>query len=493
MVTLVAHHILAPKIGVLPSNDSLLVRTLAAGRAFWFYLAKDLLPVGLTLHYPRLTINPMSPLAYLPGLALVGMFAVFWRFRQKWGRSCLFGLGYFVLALGPTIGVINMAFLLLAQVADHFQYLALPGIIALVTGGALYHLQRRMGQSPQALQCMLFILFVVPLAALCWHHQRVMANPEALWRDNLRKNPNSWISYNNLGGVHFGREEYPEAERLYREALARRDGLSMLRVNLGRSLFGQGRTDEAIEQYFAAIRLDAGDFKAYNNLGVALITLGKTNDAIASFQKAVELAPRDATFFSNLVRLLSEAGHSERTIPLYRDWLARFPDDYTAHFRLGAVLFDQHALEEARLHYQEAVRLKPDFAEARFGLAEILTRLNQNAEAVAQWNEILRINPNAVQVIANLAWLRATARDDSLRDGAEAVRLAKRACAMEEKNPAYRYLLAAAHAEAGQFPEAIRIAEEAALLAETMGQPDLAERCRSDLTLYKSGRPRREP
>jgi hypothetical protein len=93
VTTVVAHYYLGPKLGgMIPVTDSLPVRLFAASRAVWFYLGKGLLPVGLTMHYPRWEINPGSPLSYLPGLAILAMLALCWRFRQSWGRACLFGL-----------------------------------------------------------------------------------------------------------------------------------------------------------------------------------------------------------------------------------------------------------------------------------------------------------------------------------------------------------------------------------------------------------------
>lgn len=488
VVTLVAHFYYGPKLGVLP-GDSALVRILTAGRAVWFYFAQELAPVGLTMHYPRWKIDPTSLAAYLPGLAIVAVLAVFWRFRRSWGSTCLFGFGYFLLALGPTIGVVNMAFLMVAPVADHFQYMALPGLIALVVGAGVYFLQRSIPNRLVA-PAVVFLLTVPALASLSWQHQRLMGNAEALWHDNLKKNPESWVSYNNLGGIHFERGQFEDAERYYAQAVRFRTNLSMVQVNLGRSHFALGKTDAAIARYNEAIRLDPTDFKAYNNLGVAFITAGKTNEAIACFQKAVQLVPSDATFFANLARLLVESGRNREAMDLYSQRVKFVPSDSAAHYQLGGLLFAQGRLDEALHHYQEAVRLAPQFVEARFGLAEILVRQVRTAEAMEHWREILKVQPDAVQVLANLAWALATDRNDKLRNGVEAVAFAERAYALAgTNNPPYVDLLAATYAEAGRFAEAVKTEEQAVLLANASGQKDLAGLYRSRLNLYQAGRP----
>jgi hypothetical protein len=49
--------------------------------------------------------------------------------------------------------------------------------------------------------------------------------------------------------------------------------------------------------------------------------------------------------------------------------------------------------------------------------------------------------------------------------------------------------LAAAFAEAGQFPDAVETAEHTARLAAGKSNADLASRVRSELNLYRAGEP----
>jgi tetratricopeptide (TPR) repeat protein len=490
VMALIGHHYFAPKIGIEMPKDPPLERILAAGRAVWFYLGKDLLPIHLTLHYPKWKIDPTSPPAYLPGLAIPVVLGLFWKFRKTWGRVCLFGFGYFLIAVGPTLGVLNMVFLMIAQVADHLQYLALPGVIALVIGGGLYLLQKKFPRNAKSLPLIVFVLIVIPLAVLSWKHQRLMANAEALWRDNIEKNPNSHIAYNNLGGILFERNQFSEAAETYQKAVNADGKFSFVHVNLGRALFSLGKTEEAISQYKDAIQIDKTDFKAFNNMAVALITLGRTNEAIASFQKAVEYAPTDATYFFNLIRLLMESGRTKEVIQLYRKRLEVAPGDVVVHQKIGELLFGQNQLDEALKHFRQAVRLQPDFVEARFGLAEILARQNKKPEAVEQWRQILKRKPDAVQVLANLSWALATDRNDKVRNGKEAVVFAEQLCVIAGRNsPAYVDLLAAAYAEAGRFADAISTEEDAISLASSSGQKELAATYRLRLNGYRKGQP----
>jgi tetratricopeptide (TPR) repeat protein len=93
----------------------------------------------------------------------------------------------------------------------------------------------------------------------------------------------------------------------------------------------------------------------------------------------------------------------------------------------------------------------------------------------------------------NLAWILAAGAEAELRDGAEAVRLAERACELTHyQEPLFIGTLAAAYAEAGRFPEAVTAAEKAAQLATHAGLNDLAAKNRQLLELYRAGKPCRE-
>ena len=76
-------------------------------------------------------------------------------------------------------------------------------------------------------------------------------------------------------------------------------------------------------------------------------------------------------------------------------------------------------------------------------------------------------------MLDELAWLLATYPDSNARDGAEAVRLAERACALTDRRiPALLATLAAAYAEAGDFPRAVAAGEEALSEARSLGDTD---------------------
>jgi Zn-dependent protease with chaperone function len=90
-----------------------------------------------------------------------------------------------------------------------------------------------------------------------------------------------------------------------------------------------------------------------------------------------------------------------------------------------------------------------------------------------------------------LAWVLATAPQDGLRDGGRATRIAYAACEQTDwRDAAHIDTLAAAHAETGNFAEAVRWQTKALELPDFQGADRRAAIER--LTLYQSGRPYRE-
>lgn len=188
-------------VGVI--HDNLWVRLIGGSWAVWFYLGKIVAPVGLTMIYPRWVIDPRAAVSYLPALALAGLLFLLWRRRKSWGRPFLFALLYFLLALAPVLGMVDLAFFSNSRVADHLQYLALPGIIALIA--ALARPWRRIAPALAA---------ALAVAALVWltcRHEAVLANGERLWTDNYAKNPKSWKVCMNLSEALLEEHKTEEA------------------------------------------------------------------------------------------------------------------------------------------------------------------------------------------------------------------------------------------------------------------------------------------
>jgi len=348
------------------------------------------------------------------------------------------------------------------------------------------------------------------------------------YQEAIRLKPDYAEAYDNLGAAFDKQGQLDEAIRQYQETIRIAPGYAQAHYNLGTALGRTGRMDEAIKEFQEAIRLNPDYPDAHNNLGIALLNKDQIDKAIGQFQDAIRLNPSNAAAHNNLGTALDQQGQLDEAIRQYREAIRINPDYADAHNNLGLDLDKQGQLDEAIGQYQEAIRLNPDFAEAYHNLGDDLTakgrleeaienyrralqtdpdrpqtfyrlglalgQLGRTREAIDAYRAALKLNHNLAPVLNNLAWALATSSDDTLRNGAEAVQLAERACELtQHTQPWFVGTLAAAYAEAGRFPDAAVTAEKAEQLATAAGAQKLAERDRQLLELYRTGKPYHEP
>ena len=119
-----------------------------------------------------------------------------------------------------------------------------------------------------------------------------------------------------------------------------------------------------------------------------------------------------------------------------------------------------------------------------------LSVLGRGAAAIAQFRRVLERTPDHVPTRLSLAQILAAHPDSRLRDGAEAIRVILPACEKTgHKAPELLDTLAAAYAQAGQFPQALATATKALQLARQRSKTRLAARIRYRLQFYQRARP----
>ncbi|HVM61485.1 MAG TPA: tetratricopeptide repeat protein [Verrucomicrobiae bacterium] len=435
-----------------------LVRLAGAGWVPWFYLYKTILPVNLTMIYPKWEIDPSRLVSYVPGAILVGGLALFWWKRQTWGRPCLFASGYFLATLFPVLGFIDQGFYRFSLVADHWQYYSIIGVIALVVAAG-EKVGSRLGERRRFVAPLASAAVVAALGTAAWQRSGVYQSDEMLWRDTLAKNPRCWVAHNNLGLGLWQSGQVQEAMQHYEEALRIKPDYAETHYNLGLALGHAGKTQEEIAQYRLALRFKPEYAEAYNNLALALSQMGETPEAIADYERALQIKPDCAEAHNNLANTLAHAN--------------RVP--------------------EAIAHWERAVLIDPDFAEAHNNLALVLWQEGRTRQAIGHWEQALQTKPDYAEACNNLAWVLATHLAAETGDPAQAVTLAERACELStNREPSYLDTLAVAYAAAGRFKEAIVTGEKAEEVARADGQPQLTEKIETRLQLYRDGRVYRE-
>jgi tetratricopeptide (TPR) repeat protein len=309
--------------------DSVLV----AGRALWFYAGKLLCPTELTFTYPHWDINAHVWWQYAYPLGVLLVVSALWVLRNRIGRGALTGVLYFCITLFPALGFFPVYPFRFSYVADHFQYLASLGLIALAVG-ALTRGASRLPSSGRNLVRPAALALLGLLSVLTWRQSSIYVDSETLWRDTLAKNPTSWHRHYDLATL----------------------------------LAWKGKLDEAITQYNDALRLKPDYADAHNNLGIALFRKGDYVGAVQHFTEALRLEPLHREAHYNLATLLAVQGNVREAIENYREHLRIRPDHAEAHYNLGLLLAQEGRLEAASKQFSEALRIKPDYEAARRNL-----------------------------------------------------------------------------------------------------------------------------
>ena len=496
LVTIVQHQRALPESFQRP--EGFMARLLMAGWVPWFYLYKALLPMGLTVIYPKWGTDPTRLVFYVPGMVLLGVLVILWQKRATWGRPLLFGLGYFLVMLFPVMGFFDQGFYYCTLVADHWQYYSIIGVIALAVAAA-QRVGDRIGEQRRYLGMVAGVAVLVALGVATWKRVGVYTDEETLWRDNAAKNPNAWAAHNNLGAALQRVGQSQEAIFHYEEALRIKPDLAMvhnnfgivlgqagkiddairhyeqaLRIkpdyddahyNLGNALRQEGKTKEAIEHYEEALRIKRDYAEVHYNLGVTLWEAGRLQDAIDHYEQALRFKPGLAEAHNSFGIALERLGRATEAIGHWEQALRIKPDYAEVHGNWGVALERAGRIQEAINHYEEALRLKPQFAEAQYNLGGALVRLGQVPEAIGHWEQALQINPDYAEAHNNLGSALI-----GLGRVQEGIGHLERALRIKADYPEAHNNLGAALIRLGRVPEAIEHYEQVLRM-----KPDSAE------------------
>jgi tetratricopeptide (TPR) repeat protein len=383
--------------------EGLMTRLAGFGWIVWFYLCKGLAPLRLSMIYPRWEIDPASPLAWLPLLSLFIVLLVAWRYRKSWARPFVGVLGYTLLMLAPVSGLVAMSFQRLSLVSDHFQYLALPGVTALIAAGLATWGEcqgwRRVSRS-------VGLILLVMATAMTWQRAKIFQTGESLWRDTLSKNAGAYMAHNNLGAVLKGGGQTEEAIRHYQQALRIKPDYAEAHSNWGAALAESGRPREAVERYQRALELKPDNPTTHVNLGNARRAIGQLQEALDHYQEALKIQPIYAEAYSSMGDTLQAMGRGLESVGYYQQSLRLRPNTATTHNSLGLALNAAGRHEEATWHCRQALKLRPDFAEAYNNLGVIAVSTKQYSDALEHFEEAVRLKPDYTTARDNLRAVR---------------------------------------------------------------------------------------
>ena len=352
----------------------------------------------------------------------------------------------------------------------------------------------------------------------------VVTNDPLLFEVTRRRRDENSIALEAVQIAQAGR--VLEAAKYLERAIHQGIDAESIRLALGGLYLDTGRPDEAIGQFMAGLEKSGDSAELKVGLANAMVASGLFDAAREKIDEVLVSHPQSVSAYRALAALESAESNLEATEQALRKIIELEPNNIENQFGLidflvqlkrsddamallgsidpasvGAgrrffyegVLAAQEGNEEVAVgKWQAAIEANPRIPTAYQALAEISQKQGRTKEALSLLIVGIRWSPSAVDLRNNAAWILATSSSEELRNGKLAVELAERACELD----GYRRhnlvgTLAAAQAEAGEFEEAERLANRAALLATAAGLEGAAKNHRQWADQYRRGEPLR--
>ncbi len=214
---------------------------------------------------------------------------------------------------------------------------------------------------------------------------------------------------------------------------------------------------------------------------------GYWRDTETLWRHTLAVTPDSDVALTGLGGILSVRGDIDDAIVDYEHALRLRDGNVAAHFGLARALAAKQKTDTAIFHLRKTLDTQPDYLPASNDLGVLLASKGEITEAIAAWRQTLSFDPDNADAANNIAWVRATAADADLRDGKEALELARRAIQNGGENAVVLRTLAAAEAENGEFAQAIATCQRGEQLAQQNGDTGMIESLRQCSESFRRG------
>jgi tetratricopeptide (TPR) repeat protein len=442
---------------------------LTQGEVILHYIRLSFVPWPLVLDYGWPLVTTIDPATQpwlfmrhlvIPVTIVAALLAVSIRgvIRNTWWGFVAFSFFAILSVTSSIVPIFDLAF-------EHRMYLSLACLIALVVVGVRKLLS--LLPDPNAARgfgAAALAIAVVGLSAMTVQRNFEYADGVTIWTTVVERAPHHARGWHNLG-QSLGRErDYQSAILAYQQALQRLPEFRDSHHNIAEAYIEVGRPDLALPHAEFAVEREPGDPDSRYILAQSLFALGQVEPALEHIEESIRLAPSFAK------------GHD-----LY-----------------GTILVHLGRLDEALSSFERAIELDPEMSVPHYNVALTKQRVGRHAEAAAAFGRAIDRDPDNPQYLRQYARLLATSPDASVRHGLRAVQLAMQAARLTHNQDFVALdTLAAAHAEAGQWEQAVSVQRHVVGMIQQMNLPpevrqQLLAEVRQRLDLYERREPYRE-
>ena len=301
--------------------------------------------------------------------------------------------------------------------------------------------------------------------------RRYMKDFDASLRDytkGIRLNPSEPLAYFWRAKSLEAKGESEAALQDYSRAISIDGSSTLFLVGRGNLLRSMKNYEDAIEDYDKAIGLDSTCTKAFFHRAAAFQMAEKCDAAIADYTTVIRQDPPAVDAIRNRAVVFTACGQLDNAIDDFNAAVRIDPSNAEVFYLRGKVHGQQKRYAAAIEDFTESLRLDGTLAQSYRTRGLVYQKLGKYENAVRDFSEFIRLKPTNHWILNELALIYATCPEESVRDGAKGVDLAKRACAASNwKNPGYIETLAAAYSQASDWENAVSNQEKALQMAGT--------------------------
>lgn len=281
------------------------------------------------------------------------------------------------------------------------------------------------------------------------------------------------------GDFYLERGDCALAQFFYQEALRSEPQNADALVGKGRALACQGAYANAIEAYQAALAADPNHLEAHVHLAITYQNqyqsdpttyAGRLADALDTIQRAERIASDDARVQNTKGIVLYQLGDLQQarttmelaaTLAAQPDSGLGNPEQSTVQVNLGRVYRDLGELELAQQAFRRAVVLDPASAVAHNNLGNVAFRLGDCATAEYELSQAVNLDPTSLSAASQLGITLFEC--GNVADARNRLEAAVQMDGAVFVPPLFTYL-ARAYLDAGRVDDAVRRAQQGALL-----------------------------
>jgi tetratricopeptide (TPR) repeat protein len=317
------------------------------GFALTFYVAKTLLPVGLS---PLYWYRPELGVAHVVGwVILLALSAAALLGRRRWPAVLAAWVSYGLL-IAPASGLLSLGSF---YAADHYTYVGCLPFSALAAA-AIVALRRAPLLATAGVAGAMLLACGVASASYC----RVWQDSVSLWTRAIDLEPDVYFSYAHRGQAYLARRQWDRAIADLDRAIELEPRFEYPWIYRAQARLNRGDPSGAAADASVALQLKPDNMEARIDRALARALIGDFSGALADYDEVIRLRPAPVPLMRR-AGLRGMIGNLDGAIADAREAIRLKPDLYEAYVPLGGALLARGDQDGAAQAFARALELAP--------------------------------------------------------------------------------------------------------------------------------------